>query len=206
VWHLADRGSQIAWVEKEEPLFDDAGKPRWKEHPKLGADADFVALLLTDLSGVKLMHHDVASPREIWIAPAEMVSVVGFPFGIGGQGAPAIWATGFIASEPEIDHNGLPQLLIDCRSRQGQSGSAVLIDRRGGYRDLSGNILMGANRTELLGIYSGRINEQSDLGIVWKASAILDLVRAIETAPPKFTSFGRLSDPTLVGGAIKSIG
>jgi hypothetical protein len=30
--------------------------------------------------------------------------------------------------------------------------------------------------TRFLGIYSGRNNEQSDLGIVWKASSIKELV------------------------------
>ncbi len=31
-----------------------------------------------------------------------------------------------------------------------------------------------------LGIYSGRINEESDLGIVWKATALSELVAAIK--------------------------
>lgn len=29
---------------------------------------------------------------------------------------------------------------------------------------------------ELLGVYSGRINEQSDLGIVWKPTVILQII------------------------------
>ena len=33
--------------------------------------------------------------------------------------------------------------------------------------------------SKLIGIYSGRINSESDLGIVWKTSAILELVRSI---------------------------
>jgi hypothetical protein len=28
----------------------------------------------------------------------------------------------------------------------------------------------------LLGIYSGRVNEQSDLGFVWKTTALIDIV------------------------------
>jgi hypothetical protein len=31
----------------------------------------------------------------------------------------------------------------------------------------------------LLGVYSGRINEQSDLGMVWKLSAIRELVASL---------------------------
>jgi hypothetical protein len=33
--------------------------------------------------------------------------------------------------------------------------------------------------TRLLGLYSGRINEQSDLGIVWKAAALAELVASV---------------------------
>lgn len=33
--------------------------------------------------------------------------------------------------------------------------------------------------TRFLGIYSGRINAESDLGIVWKASAIAELIADI---------------------------
>jgi hypothetical protein len=30
-----------------------------------------------------------------------------------------------------------------------------------------------------IGVYSGRINPESDLGIVWKASALADLIAAV---------------------------
>jgi hypothetical protein len=33
--------------------------------------------------------------------------------------------------------------------------------------------------SRLLGIYSGRINDESDLGIVWKVSAVAELIAAI---------------------------
>ena len=40
----------------------------------------------------------------------------------------------------------------------------------------------GANETQsqthLLGIYSGRINDQADIGIVWKTYAIAELTAA----------------------------
>jgi hypothetical protein len=44
----------------------------------------------------------------------------------------ALWATGFIASEPDVDINGQPVMYVDCRSRPGQSGSPVLAYRWGG--------------------------------------------------------------------------
>jgi hypothetical protein len=89
--------------------------------------------------------------------------------------------TGFIASEPAINFNNLPIFLIDCRSRPGQSGSAVIAYRSGGLVGLEdgSSVNYSAPVTRFLGIYSGRINEQSDIGIVWKAQAIQDLVNSI---------------------------
>jgi hypothetical protein len=42
-----------------------------------------------------------------------------------------------------------------------------------------GSAAFGGPVWKFLGIYSGRINAQSDLGIVWKASAIDQLVQAL---------------------------
>jgi hypothetical protein len=166
------------WVERTEPLY--AGqRPRWHEHPTLGAKGDFVAIPLTQLDDVGLRAYTPATPgAQIMIGVADAVSVVGFPFGLRSGGSLAVWATGFIASEPEIDHDGLPIFLIDCRSRQGQSGSAVIAYRGGGaYQESPGVSVVTNNPVwRFLGIYSGRINKESDLGIVWKASAITELL------------------------------
>lgn len=92
-----------------------------------------------------------------------------------------VWATGFLASEPDIDFNNLPIQLIDCRSRQGQSGSPVIAYRSGGgvaLKDGSTGMFSGPVE-RFIGIYSGRINAESDLGIVWKASAICDLIKSV---------------------------
>jgi hypothetical protein len=109
------------------------------------------------------------------------MSPVDFPFGLAGGGSLAIWATGFMATEPEIDYNKQPRFLIDCRARPGQSGSAAIAHRNGGMVALEGGgtAAFSGAVTRFLGIYSGRINEQSDLGIVWKASSIKELVDSI---------------------------
>lgn len=169
------------WVARNEPLFNN-GTPLWIEHPTLGATVDFVALPLTQLNDVQLYPYTLGvGDPQILVAPSDTVSVLGFPFGIAGGGALAIWATGFMATEPDIDHNNLPTFLIDCRARPGQSGSAVIAHRNGGSvpTEDGGSAMFGGPVTKFLGIYSGRINEQSDLGIVWKASAIRQLVDSI---------------------------
>jgi Trypsin-like peptidase domain len=168
------------WIQKAEPLFVN-GRPRWIEHPTLGDKADFVALPLTDLQDVKLFPYDLIGGPAIAINPAEPISVVGFPFGIQGGGSLAVWATGFVASEPQIDFNDLPIFLIDCRTRPGQSGSAVIMHRNGGAVTLEGgnSAIFGGPVTKFQGIYSGRINDQSDLGIVWKSKSISELIASI---------------------------
>ena len=169
------------WVQRAEPLYID-GTPLWREHPTLGSKADFVALPLTSLDDVELYPYDPANAGPaILVGPADTVSVIGFPFGITAGGAFGVWATGFLASEPEIDFNGLPIQLIDCRSRQGQSGSPVLAYRPGGMLAMAdgSSTTFSGPVSKFIGVYSGRINVESDIGIVWKASAIQQLVQSL---------------------------
>lgn len=175
-------GQLGSWVGVVEPILDTNDNPLWIEHPAHGRNADFVALPLTNTKNIQIYPYDLNNTGpDIFVGPSDTVSVVGFPFGIQVGGSLAVWATGFMASEPDIDFNNLPIFLIDCRSRQGQSGSAVIAYRSGGgvaMRD-GGTSVFSGPVTKFLGIYSGRINAESDLGIVWKASAIKELVDKI---------------------------
>ena len=169
------------WVPRVEPLLQD-GEPRWIEHPHLGPHADFVALPLSKLDDVELYPYSLGEgDPQIMVSPADTVSVVGFPFGIRSGGSLAVWVTGFVATEPQVDHDGLPVFLIDCRARQGQSGSAVIAHRSGGMVTLEdgSSAVFAGPVTRFLGIYSGRINVESDLGIVWKAQSIRELVASL---------------------------
>lgn len=169
------------WIPRTEPLHVD-GVPRWREHPTLGYKAGFVALPLTSLNDVELYPYDPANVGPaIFVGPADTVSVIGFPFGMTAGGAFGVWATGFLASEPDVDFNGLPIQLIDCRSRQGQSGSPVVAYRHGGMVAMADGSSSAFNGpvSKFIGVYSGRINAESDIGIVWKASAIQQLVQSL---------------------------
>lgn len=168
------------WVARLEPLYSNE-QPLWIEHPTLGARADFVALPLTQLDDVQLYPYSLGvGDPTILVAPAEVASVVGFPFGLTAGGCLAVWATGFVATDPGIDYANLPIFLIDCRSRQGQSGSAVIAQRTGGAVATEQGVMVGAGvMTRFLGIYSGRLNNESDLGFVWKAAAVQQLVSSI---------------------------
>lgn len=167
------------WVHRTERLYVN-GCARWIEHPTFGDKVDFVALPLVELADVQTYPYTFDSP-PIFCGPADGVSVIGFPFGMTAGGLLGIWATGFIASEPDVDFRGLPIFLVDCRTRPGQSGSAVIAYRSGGMVGLEdGNSAVFTGPIwKFLGIYSGRINQDSDLGLVWKAKAIEDLVKSV---------------------------
>ena len=179
--HFADDpGALGAWVARNEPLYDSEQKPLWHEHPTLGEKADFIALPLTPLTDVALFPYNPAEKSELVVGPADHVSVIGFPFGKAASAAFPIWATGFIASDPVFDYDQLPVMLIDCRSRKGQSGSPVVAYR---HTDViptaDGRLVSAYGICRFLGVYSGRINAESDLGMVWKPSAILELLGSL---------------------------
>ncbi len=177
IWH--NRKGQLGhWVKLIEPLLQD-NKPLWYEHPRLGVHADMVALLLTQLDNADFYPYDINLIPRIQLMPSDIVSVVGFPYGLSTGGRLAIWATGFIASERELDY---PSFLIDCRTRQGQSGSPVIAHRNGGAVAMaSGGVAISPGAmTDFIGVYSGRINKDSDIGIVWKASVLQELVASVE--------------------------
>lgn len=177
-----EKGKIGAWITRIEKLYDMNNNPLWVEHPKHGAKADFVAILLTEINDIELYPYSLGvGDPEILYRPSDLINVIGFPFGLTGGGCLALWVTGYVASEPDIDYSKLPIFLIDCRSRQGQSGSPVIAYRNGGmvsYEDGSSAIVNGPV-CRFLGIYSGRLGEESDIGIVWKAHAIKELVDTI---------------------------
>ncbi len=180
---------------KEEKLVDDNGNPLWYEYPEYPELVDVAALRLTDLEGIELYTTNLAPYKAefqeelnsipsgddayLRIQPAETVSVIGFPFGETTNAMFPIWNTGFIASEPDFDHF-YKGMLIDCRARSGQSGSPVYAVHFGEYRASSGvTCSIDGSVYAFLGLYSGRINAESDLGMVWKAEAIKELINSI---------------------------
>lgn len=173
------KGKLGNWIPKTEPIRDKNDNPIWFEHSVHGAKMDCVALRLTQLDDVELYpYNEYDAAPKMQLGPADTVSVIGFPFGIMAGGACAVWATGFVASEPDIDLGDLPLMLIDCRGRPGQSGSPVIAYRSGGSVAMQdgGTSIFAGPVTNAIGIYSGRVNEQSDLGLVWKMSAVREIV------------------------------
>lgn len=170
--------NNLVWKPIEIPLYDEE-QNLWFEHPILGRKADFVAISLESVLDIEhrpYFHENV----PLSLAPSSIVNIIGFPFGNSSGGKLPIWTSGFIASEICFDYNDLPQFLIDSRTRQGQSGSPVVCYVNGIVQDFQGNSTALYNGMSfLLGIYSGRINKESDIGIVWKVDAIQQMLNTL---------------------------
>jgi hypothetical protein len=170
---------QLSWDPRLVPLRGDQDDPLWLEHPEFGRKVDVVALPLTNTQGTQVLPYELDPPERLLRAlVSDFVDIIGFPFGRTAGGAVAIWTKGAIASEPEMDFDGLPCFLIDARTRMGQSGSPVVAYSAGGPTTMEdGSLVMLANPFwNLLGVYSGRINSESDLGMVWKPAVIREIL------------------------------
>lgn len=174
-------GKQLgSWILKKEKLYDKSGKKRWKEHPS-GKSVDLVALPLEAISDdIQIYPFDLSLANTDLIPEIAMpVSIIGFPLGFSGPGRFPIWKTGHIASEPDLDYNNEPLFLIDATTRGGMSGSPVILRLTGGYKTKSGGTIMSSSRkaTLFLGIYSGRLPGDTEIGRVWRPYLIKEILR-----------------------------
>jgi hypothetical protein len=179
--HATDLG-QAEIVEYD--LFDGDGRPLWREHPVHGRNVDVVALPIHTNAPIRTFAFPW-DPREPRIAygVGSPVFITGHPVGHEPlrDGPFPIWSRGSIASEPAIDINALPLMLVDARARMGQSGAPVLLYSSGAETTVfvNGSIAMdGRDYGEWLGVYSGRTDSQSDLGRVWRADAVKEVIRS----------------------------
>lgn len=184
----------VAWTETIEELYqgEDGSEPRWIEHPQWKNRADVVALPLK-ADGVKnVAPYDIGTMNaDIHLGPTAGVSVIGFPFGKTASDNLAIWSTGFMASEHGANYENLPVFLVSCHTRSGQSGSPVVAYRAGSYLDSRGSWSFGESRiVRFLGVYSGRIHRDSDIGMVWKREVVHDIITAAGYRNPRPIALG----------------
>lgn len=176
------------------PLYSDEEMqiPIWLTHPTRGCKIDVVAIPLTtaitnqyQLFPINNIKFDVAKTEV-----ADDAFVVGYPFSDTPYLQLPIWKRASVASEPEVDLDQLPKLLIDTATRSGLSGSPVIMQRVGihGMRggNLTGTEKIGRIR-KFVGIYSGRVGAdetKAQLGVVWKASVIDEIIDGKVTRLP----------------------
>lgn len=160
-------------------------EPAWYEHPIYANKVDVVALLIPNhivnnykLFPINAIAFDTKYKEEV----ADDAYVIGYPFAETPYLQLPIWKRASIASEPDVNIDQLPKILIDTATRSGLSGSPVIMQRLGihGFNGtlLTDDVEFGRVRS-FLGIYSGRIGEdefKAQLGIVWKAKVISEII------------------------------
>lgn len=180
IWHhVNDKLTER--FEVEERIVNEHWTPLWISHTE-GTHIDVVALPLTKL-GTPIETHPLPLElidADVMVYPSMAVSIIGFPLGLTAHFFWPVWKTGNIASEPEINVDGLPMFLIDATTRGGMSGSPVIARVQGAYMAKSGGYVMGGIANRFLGVYSGRIRKDSEeIGRVWKASVIEDILASV---------------------------
>lgn len=184
-------------------LYDDDEykQPKWLVHPTHNYRVDVIAIPFAETSEipehVKLFPiNQFKFDDDFEIEVADDVFILGYPFDITGGKELPIWKRGTISTEPIIDIDNLPKFLIDTATRSGMSGSPVIMERIGLHglsgQKLTGQEIIGKIR-KFAGVYSGRIgsedNFQTQLGIVWKAHVIEEIIRGQKIGDIEFQKF-----------------
>lgn len=171
---------------------DDMHQPLWLEHPLYKQKVDVVAI---ELNSELQNSYDLYPINEVEFDKykeevADEIFVIGYPFSVVTYLQMPIWKKASVASEPDINLNQLPLFLIDTATRSGLSGSPVIMQRTGihGMKDgqLTSTSTFGRIRN-FVGVYSGRIGDdelKAQLGIVWKARVINEIIDGTELSLP----------------------
>lgn len=173
-------------------LVDDDERSLWWEHPEFGHKVDVGVIQFHGLSTAAEIYMasaiDIALPlTETNIRPnlhvTDRLSIVGFPEGFRGPLHTAVWTQATIASEPALDQGRVPRFLVDAKTRQGQSGSPVIMYGSvfSDYNDLHAGEQMAIGTMSHpisvpLGVYSGRATEDLELGFVWRYAVVEQIV------------------------------
>lgn len=167
-------------------LYEDDEKlqPIWLEHPEHGNQIDVVAIPLEKSD--KLIYYPInGNNLETEIPPlvGDDTFVIGYPFQTPRTMGAPIWKKASIATEPNMNEDSLPKILIDTATRPGLSGSPVIYQRIGVHNlgkngEFNDDSSIGRIRG-FLGVYSGRIGKgevKAQLGIVWKSEVIDQII------------------------------
>ena len=173
--HFHSSQQPTTWIEKTIKLKDDEGNNLWIEHD-LGSEIDVVIIPIEEMQDVSLYNlGDAINGFELLSQPSDDVSIIGFPNGLSGSGKFPIWKTGNIATDYDLNWNDKPLFLIDATTRKGMSGSPVIMTKEGLCR-FERNNMMSGRFSKFMGVYSGRIDETTEIGRVWKPSALYEII------------------------------
>lgn len=162
-------------------FYANDGQPQWYEHPIYREKVDVVAIALFPAIEFKVFPLNKYIKSNLKLDIGEDVFILDFPFKPAKENFwLPIWKRGSIATEPEIDQDGLPFLYIDSATRPGMSGSPVIIKNKGIDILSNNDIILNDFSFDFIGVYSGRLsgNEalEAQLGRVWKKKVIAEII------------------------------
>ncbi len=161
-------------------LYDNDYNAKWFQHAEQGSQIDVAALPVeieddNEIVDIYSAIDEIDPYDNSEIQIGEDLFVIGYPFGITVEGYTPIWKSASIASEPILDIDNLPLFYIDTATRQGMSGSPVVLYKR---RSIGIGDARNVYRfhADVIGVYSGRIIPKDlievQLGRVWKEPCI----------------------------------
>lgn len=183
VWHN-QKDKLGNWIAKDYPLQNGEGVNLWKEMGVGTEKIDVIVFPFEDSGDISLYPLDLGlKDVDLVVSPSEDLSIIGFPYGKASDGKFAIWKSGNLASDEDINYDNKPIVLVDATTKAGMSGSPVFAIRIGQVRSKNG-LNIGMSATRFLGVYSGRITGEGvedipDIGLVWKASVLEQLLSSI---------------------------
>lgn len=186
------------------PLFTKSGKPLWITSSSF-PEADLAVIPVVSGAykdcNVSCISAEWAKSQML-LRPTTNVTLVGYPYGFfDTANALPIWKTGTIASEPAIDFEKKPLLLIDVAAFPGMSGSPVFAIASGIYEVADGSAVTPGSVREFLGVYASmqmvgknkfleqlthgaqygiRDMESLQIGHVWKAKLVLETIKTVD--------------------------
>jgi hypothetical protein len=168
------------------PLYDADHQPKYfsfsAEERRLPVEASGVKFGI-DVAALEVTNipHDAGllgfeRPNVFLVPVMEKVGIVGFPFDLSATENFPIWLTGTVASDL-ANRPYRRYFLVDARTRPSCSGSLVLLKTHGASQYYPGGKMDGQGNTiHTLGIYSGRVKDDSDIGIVWHWNTVEQLL------------------------------
>lgn len=189
VSYRVENGTEMPTISKfEHPLLDRNRNPQFfslsAAERRLPVEASGVkfAIDVAALEVANIPHNsgflNFEKPNEFHVPVMEKVGIVGFPFDLSGTEGFPIWLTGTVASDL-ANRPYRKYFLVDARTRPSCSGSLVVLKTLGASHNYSGGKMDGQGNTiHTLGIYSGRVKPDSDIGIVWHWNTVEQLLES----------------------------
>lgn len=155
----------------------------WLQHPVHGSGVDIGVLpVVLDQRFRAIVLNELPSTAML-LRVSHDVFVLGYPLGMLSLHGLPIWKRASVATEPGTSE---PRFLVDTATRAGMSGSPVIFRYRGFYKHNTESAQVAdddwfGEGDMFVGVYSGRLGAsevEAQLGIVWKASLIDEIVDA----------------------------